>query len=97
MEVVRRQLGYPQDGLLTLLFDCSHVILLLRLLHQRLLKTGDHLTLRVDVLGKGNKQKSHIHVTMDTSIFNPIFFPLSTSDVGDIFNVSSICSDFSLI
>lgn len=58
VEVVRRQLGYPQDGLLTLLFDCPHVILLLRLLHQRLLKTGDHLTLRVDVLGKRNKQKS---------------------------------------
>lgn len=50
VEVVRRQLGYPQDGLLTLVFDCPNVLLLLRLLHQRLLKTGDDLTLRVDVL-----------------------------------------------
>lgn len=45
VEVVRGQLGHPQDGLLTLLFDWSHVILLLRLLHQRLLKTGDYLAL----------------------------------------------------
>lgn len=55
VEVVRGQLGNPQDGPLTLVFDGPHVILLLRLLHQRLLKTGDHLPLRVDVLKKKKK------------------------------------------
>ena len=50
VKVVRRQLGHPQDRLLTLLFDWPNVILLLCLPHQRLLQTGDHLTLGVDVL-----------------------------------------------
>lgn len=45
VEVIRRQLGYPQDGLLTLLFDRSDVILLFRLLYQLLFKAGDDLAL----------------------------------------------------
>lgn len=51
VEVIRRQLGHAQDRPLTLLFDGSNVILLLRLPHQRFLQTGDHFTLGVDVLG----------------------------------------------
>lgn len=51
VEVIRRQLGHPQDRPLTLLFDGSHVIRLLRLPHQSFLQTGDHFTLGVDVLG----------------------------------------------
>lgn len=50
VKVVGRQLGNPQDRPLTLLFDWSDVILLLRLPHQRPLQTGDHLALGVDVL-----------------------------------------------
>lgn len=50
VEVIRRQLRHPQDRPLTLLFDGPDVILLLRLPHQRFLQTGDHFTLRVDVL-----------------------------------------------
>lgn len=81
VEVVRRQLGHPQDGLLTLVFDCPHAIRLLRLLHQRLLKTGDHLTLRVDVLDnttpentKCNRELSAKTTSkMATSNFNLIF------------------------
>ena len=51
VKVVRRQLSHPQDRLLALLFDWPSVnVLLLRLTHQRLLQTGDHLTLGVDIL-----------------------------------------------
>lgn len=50
VEIVRGQLGHPQDGLLTLLFDGMTVILLLRLPDQCLLQTGDHFPLRVHVL-----------------------------------------------
>lgn len=50
MEVVRRQLSHPQDGLLAIFSDWSGVIFLLRLLHQGLLQAGNDLALRVDVL-----------------------------------------------
>lgn len=53
VEVVRRQLGHPQDGLLAVLSDWPGAIFLLRLLHQGLLQAGDDLTLRVDVLEGG--------------------------------------------
>lgn len=50
VEVVRRQLGHPQDGLLALLLDWPRAIPLLHFLDQRLLQAGDDLALRVDVL-----------------------------------------------
>lgn len=65
VEVVGGQLGHPQDGLLTLLLDGPCVLLLLRLLHQRPLQTGNDLALRVDVLERAET----LHVTMDTHFF----------------------------
>lgn len=56
VEVIRRQLRHPQDGPLTLLCDWLNVILLLRLPHQGLLQTGDHLTLGVDVLARKREE-----------------------------------------
>lgn len=50
VEVVRRQLGHAQDGLLAILFDWPGAVSLLRLLHQGLLQAGNDLALRVDVL-----------------------------------------------
>lgn len=75
VEVVRRQLGHPQDGHLALLLDWSNVILPLRLPHERLLQTGDHLSLGMHVLtrragkrGKEGEEKERNYIKQTSMV-----------------------------
>ena len=56
MEIVRRQLCHPHDGLLTVLLDGVGLHLLLRLPDQGLLQAADHLALGMDVLGRRQEE-----------------------------------------
>lgn len=55
VEVVGREFSHSHDGLLTFVFYGMCPGLLLSFTHQTLLQTGNHLSLRVDVLPQSER------------------------------------------